>query len=317
MFALQLIKNGTVILMESLLIEGSNEWLLKEANFMALSNDKKNRFLAMRSRCHCGRSPCTETTVMKIYDTNSYGIPADCHEQGCGQAYLYEVAARMNHSCVPNTRRGYTSNFDIIFQASKDIKAGEEITNSYEATLISGPALSRRPHILRVFGFICRCLACSAKKNVALNGAFNPWMELDEMKKLEKDGINTKILNAPTEEDTKKRKEVTEWFETFSLWIDSTCETMIQKVETKLIIEWSIHGLRRFAEYRSLLLKAFPKAVELYLKMNNKFKLKDDVVVKFMARRKSTLQSKMEEEIGKLESLLTQSSNKECELASK
>jgi hypothetical protein len=283
---------------------------------MELSNDKKSRFLVMRSRCHCGRSPCTETTVMKIYSTNSFGIPADCHEQGYGQAYLYEVAARMNHSCVPNTRRGYTNNFDIIFQASKDIEAGEEITNNYGVTLRGGPALSRRPHILRAFGFICRCLACSARRDVPLHGAFNHWMTLEEMKKLEKDGINAKVLNAPTEEETKKRKEVTEWFETFSSWIDSTCETMIQKVETKLIIEWSIHGLRRFAEYRSLLLKAFPKAVELYLKMNNKFKLKDDVVVKYMARRKSSLQSKVEEEIGKLESLLTQSSNEECKLAS-
>jgi hypothetical protein len=39
-------------------------------------------------------------------------------------------------------------------------------------------------------------------------------------------------------------------------------------------------------------------------------------VVKYMARRKSSLQSKVEEEIGKLESLLTQSSNEECKLAS-
>jgi len=74
MFARCDIKKGAEIFREAPMLIAREEWLSLEATFLVLSDEKKKRFLALNSRCNCGKKPCQETVFMKIWDNNSFEI---------------------------------------------------------------------------------------------------------------------------------------------------------------------------------------------------------------------------------------------------
>jgi len=58
---------------------------------------------------------------MKVWDSNSFEAESLMALMGGSDqpVYVYEIAARMNHSCITNTIRGFTKDASpqIVFQA--------------------------------------------------------------------------------------------------------------------------------------------------------------------------------------------------------
>jgi hypothetical protein len=105
---------------------------------------------------------------MKIWDSNSFEAepPMTLRVGGGRSVYVYEVAARMNHACVPNTTRDFTqdSRPQIVFQALQDIKKGEGIFTDYGGAC--GNVQLRRHVLSSKYGFTCRCKACASNRTI-------------------------------------------------------------------------------------------------------------------------------------------------------
>lgn len=71
---------------------------------------------------------------------------------------LYPLAAVMNHNCVPNIRYAYEGNSIMAVRASKLIRKGEQIFNSYTKFLWA--TLQRRVHLAYSKSFLCKCERC-------------------------------------------------------------------------------------------------------------------------------------------------------------
>ncbi|KAK4183002.1 hypothetical protein QBC35DRAFT_545094 [Podospora australis] len=81
-----------------------------------------------------------------------------------GFMMVFPEISRMNHACNPNalTRFNETDLSNKV-TAFRDILPGEEITISY--TPFNLPSQSRRPRLLRGWGFNCTCSLCSLPPN--------------------------------------------------------------------------------------------------------------------------------------------------------
>ncbi|OMO71855.1 hypothetical protein COLO4_27999 [Corchorus olitorius] len=75
---------------------------------------------------------------------------------------LWLLASFINHSCNPNARRLHVGDY-VIVHASRDIKAGEEITFMYFDTLFP---LDKRVEMSKSWGFNCRCKRCKFEDGV-------------------------------------------------------------------------------------------------------------------------------------------------------
>ncbi|XP_073300664.1 methyltransferase FGSG_00040 [Primulina huaijiensis] len=82
--------------------------------------------------------------------------------QGLG---LWVLASFVNHSCDPNIRRLHIGDH-VVVHASRDIKAGEELTFAYFDVLL--PMNNRREIAAMNWGFNCRCKRCKFEENVFL-----------------------------------------------------------------------------------------------------------------------------------------------------
>lgn len=69
---------------------------------------------------------------------------------------LWLLPSFINHSCCPNARRLHVGDY-LIVHASRDIKAGEEISFAYLDTLSS---LHKRKEMSLTWGIQCRCRRC-------------------------------------------------------------------------------------------------------------------------------------------------------------
>ncbi|XVE91524.1 hypothetical protein REPUB_Repub01dG0017100 [Reevesia pubescens] len=69
---------------------------------------------------------------------------------------LWLLASFINHSCNPNARRLHVGDY-VIVHASRDIKAGEEITFMYFDTL---SPVDKRVEMSKSWGFNCKCRRC-------------------------------------------------------------------------------------------------------------------------------------------------------------
>lgn len=65
----------------------------------------------------------------------------------------------MNHNCVPNIRYAYEKNSVMVVRASKLIRKGEQIFNSYTKFLWG--TQQRRVHLAYSKNFLCKCTRCS------------------------------------------------------------------------------------------------------------------------------------------------------------
>ncbi|KAL5553749.1 hypothetical protein UlMin_041150 [Ulmus minor] len=75
---------------------------------------------------------------------------------------LWILASFINHSCVPNARRLHVGDH-VIVHASRDVKAGEEITFAYFNMLSS---LEKRKEMSKSWGFDCRCKRCEFEEKL-------------------------------------------------------------------------------------------------------------------------------------------------------
>ena len=98
--------------------------------------------------------------VISILDTNTYQVLMRSSPQVqdfvCG---LYIRAARLNHSCKPNTRPVFTADRSMNVMATDDIAKGQEITTSYLEPFYT--TLQRRAILKRGKAFDCDCPRCS------------------------------------------------------------------------------------------------------------------------------------------------------------
>lgn len=91
-------------------------------------------------------SPVEDAASAKVLGKNSdyYGVG------------LWLLPAFINHSCNPNARRLHVGDH-VIVHASRDIKAGEEITFAYFDVL---SPWRKRMAISKIWGFQCNCKRC-------------------------------------------------------------------------------------------------------------------------------------------------------------
>ncbi|KAK3001752.1 hypothetical protein RJ639_020479 [Escallonia herrerae] len=75
---------------------------------------------------------------------------------------LWLLASFVNHSCNPNAKRLHIGDH-VIVHASRDIKAGEEVTCAYFDVLLP---LSKRKQMATNWGFSCNCKRCRVEEGV-------------------------------------------------------------------------------------------------------------------------------------------------------
>ncbi|PVH33186.1 hypothetical protein PAHAL_9G590000 [Panicum hallii] len=100
--------------------------------------------------------------ILKVLDVNCLTEDAPAADVlgnngivNCGVG-LWILPSFINHSCHPNARRTHVGDHAIV-HASRDIKAGEEITFPYFDVLVP---VSKRREASRAWGFECKCDRC-------------------------------------------------------------------------------------------------------------------------------------------------------------
>ncbi|MES1920457.1 hypothetical protein MHBO_002122, partial [Bonamia ostreae] len=98
--------------------------------------------------------------IMSIIDTNSFEVNVSREWRGCG---LYLASSMANHSCASNCGfmfKGDGLKLQLI--AKEEIKAGQEITISYDSYAETiEDRFNRVLYLSQNYGFLCRCIKCS------------------------------------------------------------------------------------------------------------------------------------------------------------
>ncbi|KAH9321997.1 hypothetical protein KI387_016636 [Taxus chinensis] len=76
---------------------------------------------------------------------------------------LWVLPAFVNHSCSPNTARLHVGD-SLFLHASRDLKAGEELTFAYFDVLLP---LGMRRELCKTWSFVCRCHRCELEQSLA------------------------------------------------------------------------------------------------------------------------------------------------------
>lgn len=105
--------------------------------------------------------------ILSVLDVNSlvedsvsakvFGRNSDYYGVG-----LWILASFINHSCNPNARRLHVGDHMLV-HASRDVKAGEEITFAYFDVL---SPLSKRKEMSETWGFHCSCRRCKFEEEM-------------------------------------------------------------------------------------------------------------------------------------------------------
>lgn len=105
--------------------------------------------------------------MLSILDVNSLvedsvsasvlGKNKDYHGVG-----LWILASFINHSCHPNTRRLHVGDY-LLVHASRDVKAGEELTFPYFDVL---KPIDKRKEMSKTWGFNCHCKRCKFEEEL-------------------------------------------------------------------------------------------------------------------------------------------------------
>lgn len=215
MFATEDIKEGREILREAPMmpiIQTSR--IAMEGAFAVMSEEKKQRLLALHSHCKCGETPCIETKLQKIFETNSYELPIH-NKEGQPYQYIYETAARINHACRPNVARGHTKNFLISIRAVEDIKKGDEIVIDYIGSTKGCPRDLRRKLLQAKFGFFCQCKICFNITPIQNLPVRYTWITMEQTALFAKHTLGTKVLGLYTKDELRAYAEVDKWSITF------------------------------------------------------------------------------------------------------
>lgn len=105
--------------------------------------------------------------MLKILDVNSLVEDAVSSKVlGKNSGYhgvgLWVLPSFINHACNPNARRLHVGDYMMV-HASRDIKAGEEITLAYFDVLLP---LSNRREMAKTWGFDCCCKRCKFEEGI-------------------------------------------------------------------------------------------------------------------------------------------------------
>ncbi|XP_060215324.1 methyltransferase FGSG_00040 [Lycium barbarum] len=98
--------------------------------------------------------------VEELISAKIQGKNSDVHGIG-----LWILASFINHSCDPNVRRSHVGDH-VIIHASRDIKAGEELTFAYFDVFLP---FKNREEKAKNWGFICKCKRCKLESGVCSN----------------------------------------------------------------------------------------------------------------------------------------------------
>ncbi|KAF3631706.1 putative transcription factor MYB28-like [Capsicum annuum] len=98
--------------------------------------------------------------VEELVSTKILGKYNDVHGIG-----LWLLACFINHSCDPNVRRSHIGDH-VMIHATRDIKAGEELTFAYFD--VFSPFRDREERA-KAWGFVCKCKRCNLEKGVCSN----------------------------------------------------------------------------------------------------------------------------------------------------
>lgn len=105
--------------------------------------------------------------LQNIIEHNSFGFEADKDRVRvdvqkaviADSSGVWIHAARMNHSCLPNSSRGFVGDF-IVVRANKNISKGDEVTTMY---LPIDGIFDQLKHNFEARGFSCDCKLCKAE----------------------------------------------------------------------------------------------------------------------------------------------------------
>ncbi len=185
-----------------------------EGEVMLVTNAKKKRIFDMKTMSRPEEGHSAETDLMKIYATNAHQSTTD----GC--LYIYEVASRINHECMPSATLNFFAGGAVVLVAAREIKAGEEITVSYGPTA-TGPGIERRKKIAQIFNFACRCNACKTNRHVKL--------EFDTTS-FSTNSLDKPLFNRHRKEELEAATRVGEWYKGLRDLFDKLGLNMSRKV---------------------------------------------------------------------------------------
>lgn len=102
-------------------------------------------------------------TLIARESTNAFGLWEESGDEYLGYG-VWVKASLFNHSCNPNIAKGRVDR-SRIFEAARDIVAGEELCISYLGAKgeLKMPVHARREALLRTWGFLCLCSRCAAE----------------------------------------------------------------------------------------------------------------------------------------------------------
>jgi hypothetical protein len=150
-FSISPISAGTLILAETPLFAvrepRTNAAVI--AAFTQLSTTDQGKYLKLHAR---DLSKEDAARVIDIFNSNAW--------QTGSRTSICPLAARFNHSCVPNASFAWNSRLSqITVYAIADIPADTQIKLSYE---VPYQTASERAEKLSAYGFTCTCTACGS-----------------------------------------------------------------------------------------------------------------------------------------------------------
>lgn len=81
---------------------------------------------------------------------------------------IFPLASRLNHSCTPNAEPTFSTRLNTLsVRALQPVDQDAELTISYLGPRLLLPAQERQAWLLRSFGFLCECEACTVEFDVA------------------------------------------------------------------------------------------------------------------------------------------------------
>ena len=119
-------------------------------SFGSLSPSQKQEFETLH--CPDDRASNLWSPVVRRYLANAF-------EMAVGTSGVFLKASRINHSCCPNACFAWNRYLGrLTVHAMTDIRAGEDITVSYELPFV--PLETRQARFREFYGFTCDCSAC-------------------------------------------------------------------------------------------------------------------------------------------------------------
>jgi len=121
---------------------------------------------------HVLKLDVSEDEILKII-TNSYTNDFSHTFPSGNQVHLmFPLTAMLNHSCFPNISRSIhhsSEGFEMRVVASRPIKEGEQIFNSY--TDVLDPVQVRRKHLKETKNMLCMCERCKDPRDMGAFGS--------------------------------------------------------------------------------------------------------------------------------------------------